>query len=333
MPGRRLPLGSRRGARGGASAGGWRTSTVRARCRGWPRSRWRIAWLGLDWDRAGRGGRSPHLSQACTFYEEALARLAAAGPLPLPTVAQGPQGLASAPHGPEEAPIRRPSGRWICRTTGTSGTGREEQRDAGRPPFRVEDSEEVRFVGPVYGPQAERVDLSVGDFVLKRRDITMPTSWRWWWTTWRWGSRNRTGGRPPRLDGAGRSADRGPRQRARSTPVPLVVGPQGRSCQAGRLPHPPLSARGRCRARADMRPPGRLARTGRAGGGGYAARPRPPLRLGESAAGGVADSRAPWLDPRVDAPSAVTKRPYSGGILGSSMTSSPAVGRCNCSSC
>jgi hypothetical protein len=47
----------------------------------------------------------------------------------------------------------------------------------------------------------------------------------------------------------------------------------------------------------------------------------------------VADSRAPWLDPRVDAPSAVTKRPYSGGILGSSMTSSPAVGRCNCSSC
>ena len=129
-----------------------------------------LAWLGLDWDEGpDRGGPfAPYLqSQRTDLYESALARLAEAGRLfPCRRSRKDLQGLASAPHGPEGPPYPaelRPShlpADWYLRE--------EERRDAALR-FRV-DSQEVRFVDQVFGPLAERVDLTVGDFVLQRRD-------------------------------------------------------------------------------------------------------------------------------------------------------------------
>src|SRR5947199_5218480 len=58
-----------------------------------------LAWLGLDWDE----GPSAQ-SERSAFYEEALARLAAAGRLfPCRRSRKDLPTLASAPHGPEAA--------------------------------------------------------------------------------------------------------------------------------------------------------------------------------------------------------------------------------------
>ena len=76
--------------------------------------------------------------------------------------------MASAPHGAEEAPYPaslRPAGLdagWFERL-------REEARPDAAIRFRVHDRP-VSFVDRVQGPIEERVDLAVGDFVLKRRD-------------------------------------------------------------------------------------------------------------------------------------------------------------------
>ncbi len=126
-----------------------------------------LAWLGLDWDEGPDVGGpfGPYAqSQRSDFYEEALRRLAGAGRLfPCRLSRKDLQAVASAPHGAEEAPYPAslrprdlPPG-WF-----------KEIRDAAVR-FRVDDRP-VSFVDRVQGPITERVDLAVGDFVLRRRD-------------------------------------------------------------------------------------------------------------------------------------------------------------------
>src|SRR3954468_20832220 len=126
-----------------------------------------LAWLGLDWDEGPDVGGpfAPYAqSQRSAVYEEALRRLAAAGRLfPCRLSRKDLQVMASAPHGAEEAPYpaslrpREIAPGWF-----------EEIPDAAIR-FRV-DERPVAFVDRVQGPITERVDLAVGDFVLRRRD-------------------------------------------------------------------------------------------------------------------------------------------------------------------
>jgi glutamyl-tRNA synthetase len=126
-----------------------------------------LAWLGLDWDEGPDVGGpfAPYVqSRRHGFYEDALRRLAGAGRLfPCRLSRKDLQALASAPHGGEEAPYpaslrpRELAPGWF-----------EAARDAAIR-FRVEERT-VSFVDRVQGPIAERVDLAVGDFVLRRRD-------------------------------------------------------------------------------------------------------------------------------------------------------------------
>ncbi|HET9211897.1 MAG TPA: tRNA glutamyl-Q(34) synthetase GluQRS [Thermoanaerobaculia bacterium] len=131
-----------------------------------------LAWLGLDWDEGPDVGGpfAPYAqSQRSAVYEEALRRLAAAGRLfPCRLSRKDLQAMASAPHGAEEAPYpaslrpRELTPGWfeeICSVGGSAAAVR----------FRV-DERPVSFVDRVQGPVTERVDLTVGDFVLKRRD-------------------------------------------------------------------------------------------------------------------------------------------------------------------
>ncbi|HEX4963257.1 MAG TPA: tRNA glutamyl-Q(34) synthetase GluQRS [Thermoanaerobaculia bacterium] len=134
-----------------------------------------LAWLGLDWDEGPDVG-GPHApyaqSERSDFYEAALRRLAQAGRLfPCHLSRKDLQAAASAPHGGEEAPYP-PSLRpgqldpgWFDRLCGLA-------RPDAAIRFRVDDGDEgeVAFTDRVFGPVAERVDLAVGDFVLKRRD-------------------------------------------------------------------------------------------------------------------------------------------------------------------
>jgi glutamyl-tRNA synthetase len=131
-----------------------------------------LAWLGLDWDEGPDVGGPfvPYTqSERSAFYEEALRRLAAAGRVfPCRLSRKDLQAMASAPHGAEEAPYpdslrpRELESGWF-----------EQLCGAGRPDaairFLVHDRP-VSFVDRVQGPVEERVDLAVGDFVLKRRD-------------------------------------------------------------------------------------------------------------------------------------------------------------------
>jgi glutamyl-tRNA synthetase len=123
-----------------------------------------LRWLGLDWD------EGPYVqSRRSAFYEEAVGRLAAAGRLfPCRRSRKDLQTLASAPHGlahglEDSAPY--------------PAAFRPERLDpdwlAGSPDaalrFLVHDRP-VEWLDRVYGPRTERVDRTVGDFVLKRRD-------------------------------------------------------------------------------------------------------------------------------------------------------------------
>jgi glutamyl-tRNA synthetase len=132
-----------------------------------------LSWLGLDWDEGPDVGgpfAAPYTqSERSAFYEEALHRLAMAGRLfPCRLSRKDLQAMASAPHGGEEAPYpaslrpRELDPGWF-----------ERLCSAGQPDaairFRVHDRP-VSFVDRVQGPITERVDLAVGDFVLKRRD-------------------------------------------------------------------------------------------------------------------------------------------------------------------
>ncbi|MFP5286627.1 MAG: tRNA glutamyl-Q(34) synthetase GluQRS [Thermoanaerobaculia bacterium] len=119
-----------------------------------------LSWLGLDWD------EGPYIqSERYAFYEEALSRLAAAGRLfPCRRSRKDLQAIASAPHAPAASapyPAAFRPGRldpdWF------------EQCSDAAIRFLVHDRP-VEWTDRVYGPQVERVDQTVGDFVLKRRD-------------------------------------------------------------------------------------------------------------------------------------------------------------------
>lgn len=131
-----------------------------------------LAWLGLDWDEGPDVG-GPHApyeqSRRSALYEEALRRLAEAERLfPCRVSRRDLQAVASAPHGTEETPYP-PS----LRPRSVEPSWFERLQSAARPDaavrFRVNDRP-VSFVDRVHGPVSERVDLTVGDFVLKRRD-------------------------------------------------------------------------------------------------------------------------------------------------------------------
>lgn len=150
-----------------------------------------LAWLGLDWDEGSlpagseRGSHRPYRqSQRSDLYRQALLRLAAVERIfPCRLSRKDLQGLASAPHsvlpgsdsgsdtggGPPAYPARlRPrtveSG-WLERLLASA-----PNRDAGAAVrFRV-DPGPVAFDDRVRGPVVQRVDESVGDFVLRRRD-------------------------------------------------------------------------------------------------------------------------------------------------------------------
>jgi glutamyl-tRNA synthetase len=119
-----------------------------------------LAWLGLDWD------EGPYVqSERSSFYEEALARLAEAGRLfPCRRSRKDLQAIASAPHGPEgSAPYpaafrpERLDPNWFHHCSDAAIR------------FLVHDRP-VEWTDRVYGRQTERVDRTVGDFVLKRKD-------------------------------------------------------------------------------------------------------------------------------------------------------------------
>jgi glutamyl-tRNA synthetase len=131
-----------------------------------------LAWLGLDWDEGPDVG-GPHApyaqSERSGLYEAALRQLAAAGRLfPCRLSRRDLQAVASAPHGGEEAPYPaslRPESLdpdWFERLCGMA-------RGDAAIRFRVDDRP-GSFTDRVFGPRTERVDLAVGDFVLKRRD-------------------------------------------------------------------------------------------------------------------------------------------------------------------
>jgi glutamyl-tRNA synthetase len=132
-----------------------------------------LAWLGLDWDEGPDigGPDAPYeQSRRSEIYEEALERLAAAGRLfPCRRSRKDLQTLSSAPHGPEGGAPYPASFRpqtiepdWL-----------QQLRASARPDaairFLVHDRPVVWF-DRVFGEQTERVDQTVGDFVLKRRD-------------------------------------------------------------------------------------------------------------------------------------------------------------------
>jgi glutamyl-tRNA synthetase len=129
-----------------------------------------LAWLGLDWDEGPDigGPFAPYVqSERGAFYEAALRRLAAAGRLfPCRVSRRELTAIASAPHGAEEVPYpaalrpRELDPGWFA--------AEEGKRDAAIR-FWV-DAAPVSFVDRVQGPITERVDLAVGDFVLRRRD-------------------------------------------------------------------------------------------------------------------------------------------------------------------
>lgn len=139
-----------------------------------------LEWLGLDWDEGpDRGGPyAPYVqSERSAHYEAALTRLAAAGRLfPCNRSRRDLRELASAPHGGSGSPPYPPSLRprelpdgWLQRFR-----RQVEAHDPSDPPvaalrFLVHD-QPVTFDDRVQGPVTERVDRTVGDYVLRRRD-------------------------------------------------------------------------------------------------------------------------------------------------------------------
>jgi glutamyl-tRNA synthetase len=124
-----------------------------------------LAWLGLDWDEgpAAGGAHVPYTqSERASLYDLRLAELAAAG-LTYPCDCSRAEiaRVASAPHAGEELVY--------------PGTCRDLPRDREmkRAPairLRVPDGATVSFDDLVRGRVEQHVDVSVGDFVLRRGD-------------------------------------------------------------------------------------------------------------------------------------------------------------------
>ena len=139
-----------------------------------------LAWLGLDWDEgpdpagAGQAVGGPHApyrqSERGALYESALASLLEAGRLfPCRRSRKDLQALASAPHGHDGRPPyparlrpKKLEADWFERL------GAQPRPDAAIR-FRV-DGRPTAFDDRVQGLVEERVEETVGDFVLKRRD-------------------------------------------------------------------------------------------------------------------------------------------------------------------
>lgn len=123
-----------------------------------------LAWLGLDWD------ESWTQSARGAVYEEALASLAASGRLfPCRLSRKDLATLASAPHGREGETVYPAALRPDLLAPDWYDAFREGEKSDAALRFRVHDRP-VRFTDRVQGEQEERVDQTVGDFVLKRRD-------------------------------------------------------------------------------------------------------------------------------------------------------------------
>ncbi len=132
-----------------------------------------LAWLGLDWDEGGDlGGPFGPYQQSLRgdFYDRAIDRLYHAGRLfPCRLSRRDLRGLTQAPHGASgQSPY---AAEW--RPSRLEGGWLEQLRRAERPDaalrFQVEERP-VIFADRLFGACEERVDLEVGDFVLKRRD-------------------------------------------------------------------------------------------------------------------------------------------------------------------
>ena len=132
-----------------------------------------LAWFGLDWDEGPDvgGPYAPYVqSRRDEFYEAALAHLLEAGRLfPCRRSRKDLRALASAPHGHDGRPPYpahlRPkhlAAGWFERLGDPSGLDAAIRFQVHGRPLVFEDR--------VYGTITERVDETVGDFVLKRRD-------------------------------------------------------------------------------------------------------------------------------------------------------------------
>lgn len=132
-----------------------------------------LAWLGLDWDEGPDvgGPYAPYRQSArSAWYEAALDRLLAAGRLfPCRHSRRDLQELASAPHDDGGLPPYPAALRPRDLDPGWLDALRADPRPDAAVRFRVHDRP-VAFTDLLYGPQTERVDETVGDFVLKRRD-------------------------------------------------------------------------------------------------------------------------------------------------------------------
>ena len=128
-----------------------------------------LRWLGLDWDEGPDvgGPNAPYVqSERGALYDDALARLAAAGRLfPCRRSRRDLARLASAPHGTDGAP---PYPRAWRPTTLAPGWFSPPPADAALR-FVVDDGE-TAWTDRIRGPQRETVASTVGDVVLKRRD-------------------------------------------------------------------------------------------------------------------------------------------------------------------
>ncbi|MBI5505392.1 MAG: tRNA glutamyl-Q(34) synthetase GluQRS [Deltaproteobacteria bacterium] len=135
-----------------------------------------LAWLGLDWDEdPARGGPyAPYAqSQRSLVYEAALRVLAKRGRLfPCRLSRRDLIDMASAPHAEDEhqAGEEEPPYPAHARPADLE-PGWYDRLSSGEAALRFAvDAGVVRFVDRLYGAIDERVDRSVGDFVLKRRD-------------------------------------------------------------------------------------------------------------------------------------------------------------------
>ena len=134
-----------------------------------------LRWLGLDWDEGPDlgGPHAPYVqSRRGAFYEAALDRLEAAGRLfPCRLSRLELERLASsAPHGKESSPYPREQRPSSLEPGWLADLRRRLPRADAAIRFRVADGEEVVFRDRLWGERRERVDLAVGDFVLRRRD-------------------------------------------------------------------------------------------------------------------------------------------------------------------
>ncbi len=132
-----------------------------------------LRWLGLDWDEGPTEGGpfAPYeQSRRYPFYEAALRILLAQGRIfPCRQSRKDLQALASAPHGaPDGAPYPAALRPTHLEPGWYETLGDKKTADAAIR-FRVEDTPVV-FHDRLRGRLEERVDQTVGDFVLKRRD-------------------------------------------------------------------------------------------------------------------------------------------------------------------